>query len=72
MPATRAAKNLKPYQGLKQLDRVRQTLLGTAAKNLKPYQGLKRIIAEACSIMPDSRAAKNLKPYQGLKLHASR
>ncbi len=40
--ASRAAKNLKPYQGLKlRFGRQRTVRLALAAKNLKPYQGLK-------------------------------
>ena len=39
----RAGKNLKPYQGLKQLFQYNQMYRGRAGKNLKPYQGLKPV-----------------------------
>ena len=39
-----AGKNLKPYQGLKQLSTLEKEkeIVVSAGKNLKPYQGLKQ------------------------------
>ena len=42
-PELRAGKNLKPYQGLKQIWKLQcLSKEEKAGKNLKPYQGLKR------------------------------
>ena len=38
---TLAGKHLKPYQGLKQVDRRSKPAHNQAGKHLKPYQGLK-------------------------------
>ena len=61
-----AGKNLKPYQGLKQLNYSDFRLWRLCRKKSKTLSGIETLVT-LLSKGTEILAGKNLKPYQGLK-----